>query len=318
LKSLIEEGVYKPGERLPGAVKLSKQYKVSPVTANKILGNLESAGLVVRSSRKGTFVKKPSTELRRILVPVSNQWYTKSPQLFSYLNGIIQESGERNIELKLLPYDSEIFQSPDKISQLNCQGIIQLGEADAMFPYNALKQSGLPWLVVGVSEKVEQSVVSDDRKMACCDLVKAMHKNGCEKIGFIGNLAHPNHRACRDGYLLADTGAGSILVRDADENNLEGAIRELLEMMKIDGLVICGSMLLKGVNILRRLESTIPLGGFEEISAFSALEGEIYLAKMNYHETGKMAVSALADGVRRNRKPEDILVKVELIKPDFS
>jgi hypothetical protein len=48
------------------------------------------------------------------------------------------------------------------------------------------------------------------------------------------------------------------------------------------------------------------------------LEGEIYLAKMNYHETGKMAVSALADGVRRNRKPEDILVKVELIKPDFS
>jgi GntR family transcriptional regulator len=64
LFSLIEDGVYKPGEQLPSEVDLSAHLGISRPTLREALLSLEQEGMIVRKHGVGTFV---ATEYRRRL-----------------------------------------------------------------------------------------------------------------------------------------------------------------------------------------------------------------------------------------------------------
>jgi GntR family transcriptional regulator len=59
LRSQIEEGVLRPGERLPSEEALRQQYSVSRSTVRQALDTLEREGLVSRHVGRGTFVTVP-------------------------------------------------------------------------------------------------------------------------------------------------------------------------------------------------------------------------------------------------------------------
>jgi DNA-binding LacI/PurR family transcriptional regulator len=64
LRSEIEEGRYKPGDRLPTSSELARLTGVSLLTAHKALDELHRTGLVARAGRRGTTVRersRPST-----------------------------------------------------------------------------------------------------------------------------------------------------------------------------------------------------------------------------------------------------------------
>lgn len=318
LKRKIAAGEYQDGERLPGAIRLSKLYHVSSVTANKALETLEAAGHVARDARRGTFAQRHGHwVLNSVLIPVDKKWRDEAPQLLSYLAGIVEEAAGRNIQVRMEPLDSPRLDTAETIGKLGCQAILQLGKADAGFPYQASRRSDLPWLVVGVSEKMEQPVISEDREQAAFDLISAMRGAKLKRIGFIGDLSRPNHRVCRDGYLRAtrEEGTGSVLVRDADVASLDAALDELLTLGMIDGLMVCGSLLLKALNVLRLAKATLPIGGFAENVAMTALRGEIYLAELDHYETGREAVVRLARAVRENLPLENALLPVKIASP---
>lgn len=291
----IDSGEYKAGSRLPGAVRLAKMFNSSPVTANKALEYLEKNNVVQRNSRQGTFVQSRVKELKRILLPTSPHWYTESPQLISYLSGVIEEAAIQGIDIRLEPYSSENLETASSILDLDCQAILQIGEAGKTFPYNPLKKAGLPWVIVGVSDEMEFHTVSENRFKATYDLVMKMRADKLERIGMIANLRFKNHRACRDGYLEAmqDTGLNASLIRDSSPSTLEQSMLELINMEKIDALIIAGSMSVKCIAVLWRLGIKIPVGCFSESSISEMLRGETYYAELNHREAGKQAIDVL-------------------------
>lgn len=54
----IQDGEFKPGEKLPGEVELCEKYNVSRVTVRKAILNLASAGKVYRRAGDGTYVSE--------------------------------------------------------------------------------------------------------------------------------------------------------------------------------------------------------------------------------------------------------------------
>jgi GntR family transcriptional regulator len=56
LRDAILGGVYQPGERMPGELKLAEQYQVSRVTVRRAMAELERAGLIHRRPGAGTVV----------------------------------------------------------------------------------------------------------------------------------------------------------------------------------------------------------------------------------------------------------------------
>lgn len=59
LKTQIEKGDYLPGDRLPSESKLSKQFKVSPMTARRATQVLLDQDIICAVKGSGTYVKAP-------------------------------------------------------------------------------------------------------------------------------------------------------------------------------------------------------------------------------------------------------------------
>ena len=59
VEKCIENGEYKPGDKLLTETEMAKKYGVSLITVRKAIGSLMEQGLVMRKQGKGTFVTKP-------------------------------------------------------------------------------------------------------------------------------------------------------------------------------------------------------------------------------------------------------------------
>jgi len=59
IKQQIEGKKFKPHDRLPSEIELSKVYDISRMTARRALVDLENEGFVYRESGRGTFVAEP-------------------------------------------------------------------------------------------------------------------------------------------------------------------------------------------------------------------------------------------------------------------
>ena len=59
LRDNIKQGVWQPGDQLPGEYSLCDAYAVSRTVVRQALGGLEAEGLIVRRKGKGAFVAEP-------------------------------------------------------------------------------------------------------------------------------------------------------------------------------------------------------------------------------------------------------------------
>lgn len=59
VEQAINNGIYKPGDRIMTEAEMAKKYGVSLITVRKAIGSLMEKGLVIRKQGKGTFVTKP-------------------------------------------------------------------------------------------------------------------------------------------------------------------------------------------------------------------------------------------------------------------
>ena len=292
----IRTGVYQPGDRLPGHTRLARDQGVSLITSNRALKELERLGFVSRRPREGTFV---SPRVRRILVPApgTSKDNRESPQLFEYLDGILTEANQRNIDVAVTPYESAVFASVEALFVGNFHGIIQLGAAGPSFPASVLQQSNIPWLSVGVEEGLGRYFANEDRRSAAREIVQLMRQDGCQRIGFVGRLNFPNHRLCRDGYLdaMADTTLGSSLVRDVSTPTVLPVVEELVP--KIDGLIVAGGGIMSCMALayLRGQQNDIPIGVFDESADIEEFRDQVYFAEMDHVESGRHAVRMLTD-----------------------
>ena len=59
IKEQIQNGVYKPGNKIPTEIELSETYQVSRITVRRTVEELCTQGVLVKRQGKGTFVEAP-------------------------------------------------------------------------------------------------------------------------------------------------------------------------------------------------------------------------------------------------------------------
>ncbi len=105
LKAAIEEGVYRPGDRLPTESELQQQFQVSRVTVRTALKRLEEDGLITSRRGSGTFVTAQES---------SRQIERHTSKLLGFEEDLIQQGGVPEIEVLSV----EAYPAPPRIAQL--------------------------------------------------------------------------------------------------------------------------------------------------------------------------------------------------------
>src|SRR5262245_49533648 len=101
LRERIRQGVYTPYMRLPGHLRLAREFGVSSITSNRALKMLRDEGLIFRNERNGSYVSPVSHQLRRVVLvlsPLAHAGILGSIQLSGYLKGVTERVAELKLE----------------------------------------------------------------------------------------------------------------------------------------------------------------------------------------------------------------------------
>lgn len=294
-KAKILRGEYGPGTKLPGVVSLSQQYGVSRITSNRVLQELENAGLAERRERVGTFVLNKPTSLRDLFVLASPD-YQRMAHLFEYWRGIVDRAGAAGVSTHLVQVTDPNIETAVRPDQFVGQGVIFLEEQPTTISAS-LKRNGIPYLYLGVRPNTRDYFVNEDLTGAAKELVGRMLRDGYRRIGFLANLAAPNHREARSGYLeaVAETGIGHDLVRDVDDSTAAEIVRRIAgPPYHADAVVIVGSHLpFAALPAIVSTQNPVMPGFLFGTRQTLSLSSYGYVAFLDHHATGSLAVDVL-------------------------
>lgn len=96
----IEEGIYRPGEKIPSEDKLCEMYGVSRITVRRALNQLVEDNVLVKKHGKGTFVSNP----RHVESMSAGGSFTRSCLLMNVT------PGTKLISIEMQPVDKRIAQ----------------------------------------------------------------------------------------------------------------------------------------------------------------------------------------------------------------
>lgn len=101
LREHIKQGVWRPGDQLPGEHALCEQYGVSRTVVRQALSELESEGLIIRQRGKGAFVAEP-----KIIESLAQK-----------LTGFYQDMSERGLHTVTQVLVQEVMPAPANVAR---------------------------------------------------------------------------------------------------------------------------------------------------------------------------------------------------------
>jgi|UPI0002D7F4E2 GntR family transcriptional regulator len=101
LRENIKQGVWRPGDQLPGEHALCEQYGVSRTVVRQALSELEAEGLIVRRRGKGAFVAEP-----KIIESLAQK-----------LTGFYQDMSERGLHTITQVLAQEVIPAPANVAR---------------------------------------------------------------------------------------------------------------------------------------------------------------------------------------------------------
>ena len=181
LRSDVQNGRLKPGDRLPSFVELRNEHRVSRGTVEKVHALLERDGLIVREQGRGVFVAPTLRAAANGIIGFAGGGFTeRSSSLFwaHLVDGIQQEAAEKQLPLLLLTRNSDpsIWSKIDgllmSINQENTEEIL------------CNMPPGLPCVsILRLVEGVSSVVVDDYQGMK--DATNHLLELGHTRIGFL-------------------------------------------------------------------------------------------------------------------------------------
>jgi len=317
MRRRIEGGTYSPGARLPGHIKLAKEFGVSSITANRALQELTREGLIERRERAGSYVaSRTLLSSMTLLMPFAVEG--ADSHYFGYMQGCLERARELNIDTRILTVEHILEMAGSRMKEHLGEGVVHVGLIDKHLAA-AINRYGRPTVQVGVVTGEGKYFVSEDRLACTRELVQTLIKDGYRRIGFIGNLEYVNHRICRDGYLegVAELGLGHRLIRDATRK-FSAVMEDLMaEDLAVDAVVVSGAKLpiLVLPTILSK-RSLVRLACIHESSAVMQLGSIAYIGRISQVESGKKAVDLLIDVISgKVREPTIRLGSYEILRP---
>jgi len=298
LKRRIKEGEYAPGTRMPGHIRLAREFGVSPVTSNRALQELTRERLIERRERAGSFVRASGEQLSRFSLIIPVQATNRDSQQHEYMRGCLGRAEALGLDANIF-HANEVARRPaDWLRERLSDGIVHIGTLQSGIQ-SALSAVSWPVVIVGCEYGPGRHFVTEDRRACTRELVEAMIADGRRTIGFVGNLAAANHRLCRDGYMqaISSLGLGPRYVRDATDSTLDAAVRDLLSPeVAVDAIMVAGGHLpIAAMAVVLSTRPEVCLGCVHESTAVMQLSAVSYIGYFSQAEAGRLAVDVLGE-----------------------
>jgi GntR family transcriptional regulator of arabinose operon len=313
IKGSIENGKYRPAERLPAQVKLAEQFGVSQITVRRAIQELVNEGLLVAHSGSGTYVATPQkrgstdTDTKSIAI-IFEDIVGGYPLVKPLFSAIREECKKDNYVLQFL----ELPASPDQDSQY--KGLLELDVAGAILtsPFNVsllahIAQKKIPHVLLhtdvsdgksycvscnyasGIMQATLHLIEQGCRNLLLITAEKIRYSAGQMKLGFeLAFSAKPNIHCSRE-----------IVHANYEEECVYNIINERIAAGTLpDGLILASDAQAKAAaNALLKAGISIPedmaLVGFG--NSLKPYEAALEISAVDAHneKTGRTAMSLL-------------------------
>lgn len=297
IKRRIREGEYLAGSKLPGHLKLAKEFGVSSITSNRALNELCEENWIERLERRGTFVPSRKKVLNCISIISDVMNPNEEGQAQGYLKGCLDRVHELELQSEFV-YLDDFYEKPFEWIKSHLQGVIYI-KTNYQDLYTLKKKFLGPMVTIGPRYDSEGFYVTENRLHCASKMIEVLKLDGASKIGFIGNLFASHHRDYMEGYFNAtrEEAYGRRYVRDANANSIQTVVLELLEdVPDLDALLIPGSGLpIKALPVILSKRPNLKMAFFHESKSVMHLNSMAYIGKISQEQTGSEAVDFLID-----------------------
>jgi hypothetical protein len=190
LEGKIQKGSLSPGAALPTEPELMRQFNVSRGTVRKAYDALVGAGLVERSSGRGSFVSKSAASPRQ---PICIGVIIYSPALFENqhnpvnwemnvdkLNGVVGAATALGVGIEVIPYSPGLLDCYGEIA-----GFVMMGEFPDLME-KLERDDGRPYSIVLEREENIEKGVNFCLKSCFGEAVRFLFMQGFRRVGFLG------------------------------------------------------------------------------------------------------------------------------------
>jgi len=334
VRGWIEDGRYRPGERLPSIRDLSAQLGVNYLTARQALGKLTAEGILASSQGRGTYVRGTTLRVRKIGLVVP---HLGDPLTELISAGIYQVMAENGIEVSILSsYDSAEVEAGNlnRVLQTGMQGAIVFSMIGLPSTLNILKLvlQGLPVVLVDrYFEDVPTWHVNCDNQQGGYLATKHLIDIGRRRVAFISDLTNTPTRHRLEGYRLALARGG--LVYDerlvgmvpAETDDTCGTTRKLLNGPVRPDAIFYGNDLraLLGMQEIKaaglRVPEDIAVVGFDDLPMARLSDPPLTTIRQDGSRIGREAAELFIEQMkippdRRRLQPQARIIPVELVR----
>lgn len=127
------------------------------------------------------------------------------PFFQSCLMGICEAAASMDYDVLVTTVtDDDISQLKRLIDNQKVDGIVLTRSLVRDMPAEYLKETGIPFVLIGTSEDEEIIQIDSDHEAGCCELTALSLKNGCKRVALLaGNQNHMVNRSRYQGYRKA-------------------------------------------------------------------------------------------------------------------
>lgn len=336
LKSRFAEGIYVPGEKLPGTKVLAKSLGVNHLTVRQALRTLEDKGLVTTESARGTFVGDAANTPVQAAVILPNL-LDSSSRLSA---GIQQEFLRTRSTVDIFHYNEDVALETQCFSRLLAEGydgavVFPSLDPGSLKPLLRMIVEGFPLVFLDrAPAQVPCWMVSGDNIHGGYLAAQHLITRGCRRLACeASTLASTSGRL--EGFLQAMGDHGLpvdwTLVRKFTRNNdeVEGMVAAWLDRpAPPDGILFANDFqAMRGLREIkargRRVPDEIRIMGFDddrEIGAYAL--PSLSTVRLDYTAIGRAAANLLQEQIRLPREKRfqarQETVPVELIVRESS
>lgn len=190
LKTQIEQGTLKPGDRLPSFTELRAQYGVTPTTVERIYSLLEQQQLIVRERGRGTFVRQPQERVTTGMIGIAGVTFAQQPHPYwaRLMEGFQDAAARAGLELLLLNEASVI-----KWEKVDGLIIHETRAAHAQAMLRRLPP-GMPCVSALIASREMVSVVADDYQ-GVYEMTQHLIQLGHRRIAYLFDPLSPRRVA---------------------------------------------------------------------------------------------------------------------------
>ena len=329
----ILEGLLRPHDQIPSLSEITQKYKVSKITARRVLNDLMNEGLVYTSRGKGAFVsdaimrqesRKPKINLNQLGVVFE---HGSGYFMNDIIMGIDEEAFSRNTQISLCLSNNSYEREAENLQRLIKQGITKIllfmvlsNKETAINPniplYLRLQEQGIQLLLLDcrIPGFPIPAITFDDYN-AYRQLVKFMKDKKCKRLAYIMRTDNSSTSVDRlngfkDGLLSNNLPYDERSIIRVDLQSLDSLVSDanqsfsqFLNMgINVDGIICSDEMIAAGVfSALQKawlLTRARPIvGGMGSLRNQHVLKGNPYV--MLEYETrrlGREAASVMLRG----------------------